>query len=173
MRRTSIALGLTTLVAAALTGCGGSTPLPVVPGPTTTAALSVPPSGTAAPQALDGTSFYFVRTDTAVLVVSVRGATVTLLRQIESPADDSCPGNSVVISPDGQWLAWVTGVRTLGDITGTLTVVRLDGSSPHTVDNVICSLNESDWTWSSVRPASRSDASTDFAIGGGPAIMKW
>jgi hypothetical protein len=95
---------------------------------------------------LDGTSFYFVQTDSAVQVLSVRGGTVTQLRQIASSADDSCPANSVVVSPDGQWLAWVTGVHSLGDITGTLSVVRLSGSAVRTVDNVLCSLNESHWT---------------------------
>jgi hypothetical protein len=152
MSRSSVALGLTMLVTAALVtaaaaGCAGSTPLPV-PSPTTSTPPSVPPAatGSAAPLALDGTSFFFVRTGSSVQVLSVRGGTVTRLRQLASPADDSCPANSVVVSPDGQWLAWVTGVRTLGDITGTLSVVRADGSSPHTVDNVICSITESDWT---------------------------
>jgi hypothetical protein len=146
MGRTSIALGFMVLVASAVAGCAGSTPLPVVPSPTTPAAPSAAPSGIDPQLRLDGTSYYFVRTGTAVQVLSVRGGAVTRLRQIASPADDSCPANSVVVSPDGRWLTWVTGVRALGDITGTLTVVRLDGSSPHTVDNVICSLNESDWT---------------------------
>jgi hypothetical protein len=148
MSRRSVALGLTLLVTSATVGCGGSTPLPGGPGPTTPAAPSAArtSAGSAAPLTLDGTSFYFVRTDSSVQVLSLRGGTVTRLRQIASLPDDSCPANSVVVSPDGQWLAWVTGVRTLGDITGTLSVVRLDGTSLHTVDNVICSFTESAWT---------------------------
>lgn len=160
----AVASALALLMIGALVACGGSTPLPVPPRPSAPAARS-PGAESRAPEALDGTSFYFVQTGDAVQVLSVRSGTLTRRRQIASAADDSCPGNSVVVSPDGQWLAWVTGAHTLGDITGTLSVVRLSGSTVRTVDNVVCSLNESDWTPDGLQVVqSVNQASADLTV---------
>ena len=140
-----IALALTALTTAALVGCAdGKTP----------AGAWVTPTGgiTTAPPVLAGTAFYVEYLDGAVQLWSVRDGVVTQHLRVSvrnSPATpEYCVRNSVIVSPDGQWVAWVTDDREAypdGDM-GTLRISHLDGANERTLDGVFCNLDELSWT---------------------------
>src|SRR5262245_23276425 len=127
MRIRSLATGAVAALLAALAGCsatpGGAAASAPVPAP-----ASAPPpavlSTAAAGAALDGTAFYYTRSADAAQVVSVRGNTVTRHLRIPVAPQDYCLDNSIIVSPDGQWLAWVNGDLSDGDIWGKLSVSR-------------------------------------------------
>jgi hypothetical protein len=95
---------------------------------------------------IDGVAFYYTVSLGAAQVWSLgRGGVVTGHLRIPIPAQDYCVDNSVIVSPDGQRVAWVTDDQTQGDLYGRLTVARLDGGEPRPLDHVLCSFDERTW----------------------------
>jgi len=132
------------LTMAALAGC--TTPTeptgPTPAGPTTTPPMVVPPT------ALNGTAYYAAYADDAVQVLSASGGTVRKHGRIPFSDSDPCVVNSVVVSGDGRWLAWVVMEQGApqGGIVGVLHISGLDAKNPITRKGVTCALVESDWS---------------------------
>jgi hypothetical protein len=111
--------------------------------PASTPTVSTPP--TTVPAGFGGTTYYYVRTGDRYQVLSFAGGQVSEHHAITAPAGDACVGNSLIVSPDGAYLAWVEGGDGASSVTGTLTVSRIDGTEPHQVPGVYCSFDEADW----------------------------
>ncbi|GAA1608901.1 hypothetical protein ACFQY4_00335 [Catellatospora bangladeshensis] len=138
-------------VALAVVDRGGSGP--VVPG--ASASVTASPSHAPSPSAPPAAAFepgtvYFVKGAQSPKVEVYRldigdcdlslplkcASTPTKLRTI-GQMSDSCPGNSVVVSPDGRHVAWVNGDES--GIAGDLIISDLAGGDPRQVEpNVIC-----------------------------------
>src|SRR5262245_38688656 len=144
VRRTLAVLCLVSLGAAGLTACSGK-PAPPTPPPSATPTPTAAPTplqpSPRTPTALDGTSFYFEDNPSAhvVQVWSLSNGVATRRFAIPEASTDYCVRNSVIVSPDGQWLAWVTGTGEATGIAGNLSVSGLDGKNPRTLNSVICS----------------------------------
>ena len=144
-----VAIALTALITATLVGCADDDS-PAGAGVTPTAGVA--PSATTAPPALAGTAYYVENVDGGMRLWSVRGGTVTEHLRIavrsSSASPDYCVGNSLIVSPDGQWVAWVTDDREAypDGATGKLRVSHLDGTNERTLDGVYCNLDDLSWT---------------------------
>jgi hypothetical protein len=145
----AVAVGMTAAACGNGTGTSTSSTSPAPSAPAMTSGVTVPPTATArptvtgpAPSAVDGTSFYFRTTGTQTQVYSMTKGKVTAHYRISTDSSDLCVGNSVIVSPDGRHLAWIVG--TSG--TGRLTIATLDGASPRTLDNVMCLLDDRQWS---------------------------
>jgi hypothetical protein len=113
-------------------------------GPTATAepTATVDPG----PSTLDGTAYFFVKGTTTTTVYSLTNGKVTTNYRIPTPAGDTCIGQTVVVSPDGQYLAWVKDDDPPGDLKGTLVVSKINGTGQHQVPEVSCIVSENRWT---------------------------
>src|SRR5262249_45543004 len=144
VRRGLAVISLVSLGAAGLGACDGNPAPTPPPSATPTLNTSVPsttPQPSArTPTALDGTSFYFENDSSAhvVQVWSLNHGVATRRYAIPQASTDFCVTNSVIVSPNGQRLAWVTGTGEGGGIAGTLSVADLDGHSLRTLNGVIC-----------------------------------
>jgi hypothetical protein len=125
--------------------------------PTPTVATSPTPSVTAAPSAapvgttVDGTAYYFATTSAGFRVYSMTGGKASRHYDVRVSNDAKCVPNSLIVSPDGRWLAWVEDSTQTGDIFGTLSLARIDGTGRRKIDNVVCNFNELSWTVDSKR----------------------
>jgi TolB protein len=109
---------------------------------------ALPPADpTATAARIDGTSFYYGPTAGGYRVFSVSAGKVSEHHTVLAPANDPCVPNSLTVSPDGRYLAWVVRSPNAGtEIVGLLTVSRLDGSQRREVDRVVCRIDELNWT---------------------------
>jgi hypothetical protein len=108
-------------VALALSACTTSSS----PAPTAPVSAAVSPL-TARPMKLTGTAVYLARTDTDLVLHSVRGGTDTVT-SASTGGGGVCPYNSVVVSPDGKRLAWVSTLDISGK--GELVVSDVSGAN--------------------------------------------
>jgi hypothetical protein len=154
-----VVLAMVIPAAAGLVACTGDRKAPTnlehpaVPGSSATSQPSGTPATASAPSTIDGTAFYFQSAGNAVQVWSSRNGVVAKHYRISVAEYDACVANSVIVSPDGRWLAWVASNGDPSGIVGTLSVSGLDGRNPRTLKNVICSFNEFSWTPDSGRLA--------------------
>jgi TolB protein len=109
---------------------------------------ALPPAGPAATAPrLDGTALYYRPTGGGYRVFSVTAGRVSEHHTVLAPANDPCVPNSLTVSPDGRYLAWVVRSPNAGpENVGILTVSRLDGSQRREVDRVVCRIDERNWT---------------------------
>jgi hypothetical protein len=112
----------------------------VPPGGPTGSVTEAPP-----PITLDSTVYYLVRTGDQLQVRSFAGGRIGQHHTVTARADDPCVENSLVVSPDGGSVAWVSGTGP-DSVRGVLTVARLDGTNQHTVDTIVCELDDTNWT---------------------------
>jgi len=130
-------------VAAMLRTTANRTLPPADPTPTVTAPATLNPSPTPTAAAspvgttIDGTTFYFAPTPAGFRVYSTSGGRVSRHFEIRAPNDDVCVYNSLIVSPDGRWLAWVEDGAGKGDAIGTLNVARIDGTGGHKFENAM------------------------------------
>ncbi|MEU5721027.1 hypothetical protein ABZ783_04270 [Micromonospora sp. NPDC047738] len=130
----------------------GQAPVPQPAGPSTT--VTPPPAdGTPTPDpstsseptssptkpasVLAGTRYYLESTSTRVRIHAVRGSSDQVVRQI---AYDTygCEWNTITVSPDGTWAAWVQD-STDGDTSGVLLASRIgEQGATRLLDDVSC-----------------------------------
>jgi hypothetical protein len=150
----AVLLGLVVVVGMTATACDSDTDSDTGPSaPVPTAGLTVPPIATgrpaatgSAPSSVDGTAFYYRTTGSATQVYSMTKGKVTAHYRIaidETAGQDLCVDNSVIVSPDGRYLAWIAGTVMT---KARLTIASLDGTAPRTLDDVFCLLDDRNWS---------------------------
>ncbi|WP_155369271.1 hypothetical protein [Catellatospora vulcania] len=141
-RRAMLGTALLACAATALlAGCDPQSPSAPAPStaPTTAASASTAPSAAAVP----GTFYFLKEAGSGQAVVRLRGG---VAEQAWTTDGGTCPGNSVVVSPDGKHLAWVKDAGDTTGSTGTLTITDASGRARETVKQVSC-LGSSSIRW--------------------------
>lgn len=114
-----------------------ATPAPSsTPEPSATAEPANSPATSAS--LLDGTRYYLESTSTRARIHAVRGSSDRVVHEVVTRPGYGCEANTLTVSPDGKWVAWVQD-STAGDTSGALLASRIgQPGTTRLMDDVNC-----------------------------------